>query len=127
VPTLLPRKSPPVLLRFWRECTRRSHFRAFFFCVAGLAAELQLRVYSHECHSGVTLGHGVEGRPRVMLNSTCRPSPPLVFVLRCVAWPPFNLLSDRPQLGQAADVAGRWWRGGGASLGKTKGAWRGNS
>ena len=84
VPTLLPRKSPPVLLRFWRECTRRSHFPAFFFCVAGLAAELQLRVYSHECHSGVTLGHGVEGRARVMLNSTCRPSPPLVFVLRCV-------------------------------------------
>ena len=89
--------------------------RPLFFCVAGLAAELQLRVYSHECHSGVTLGHGVEGRPGVMLNSTCRPSPPLVFVLRCVAWPPFNLLSDRPQLGQAADVAGRWWRGGAAS------------
>ena len=35
VPTLLPRKSPPVLLRFWRECTRRSHFRAFFFVWQG--------------------------------------------------------------------------------------------
>jgi hypothetical protein len=61
---------------------------------AGLAAELQLRVCGHERHAGAAPRHGVEGDTRHRVHAR----------LLCAALSHLTSASDRPELGQAANL-----------------------